>query len=454
MKKLIIFLCFIIALSACSDRKTEIIGYTVLKTDISETSFPPQIFFCPADRCDLKLFQLFDAANSSIHCALFDLDLPILISKLQEKAEIIDVKLVVDNNNFKDVGHLQFVKPDTNNQLSHNKFCIIDNYVVSTGSFNPTERGAFYNNNNLLILHSHYLSENYEQEFDELWLGKFGKGDMVPHPTLTLNNNTVENYFCPEDDCANNIKELIKNAKHSVYFMTFSFTEDSIANALVMKHHEGLDIKGVFEKTQASQYSKYELLKFQGIDVKLDNNKYNMHHKVFIIDEEIVVSGSFNPTDNGNENNDENIIIIHDKVLASKFLDEFEYVYNYNNILMTTPTAAKDIILHTVYYDAPGADTGKEYITLFNPTDEEIDIDHYRIEKDSSLMMLLGTIKPHASLVIKPSFSLPNTAAAIILRNLKTEQIDYAGYDGESEGIVRTDFTKANCKDCWSNYNS
>ena len=52
-----------------------------------------------------------------------------------------------------------------------------------------------------------------------------------------------------------------------------------------------------------------------------------MHHKVFIIDNKTVITGSYNPTANGNKNNDENMIIIHDKGIANKFLEEFNKIF-------------------------------------------------------------------------------------------------------------------------------
>ena len=51
-----------------------------------------------------------------------------------------------------------------------------------------------------------------------------------------------------------------------------------------------------------------------------------MHHKVCIIDEKIVVTGSFNPTGSGDYRNDENILIIHNEEIAKRFVEEFGYV--------------------------------------------------------------------------------------------------------------------------------
>ena len=52
-----------------------------------------------------------------------------------------------------------------------------------------------------------------------------------------------------------------------------------------------------------------------------------MHHKVFIIDENIVITGSFNPTESADKRNDENILIIHDSIVAGKYLGEFDRVW-------------------------------------------------------------------------------------------------------------------------------
>ena len=140
------------------------------------------------------------------------------------------------------------------------------------------------------------------------------KGDKVKYSKLILNGKTIENYFCPEDDCEEHVLDILNTAKESVYFMTFSFTSDAIGEKLISLHKKGVEVKGVFEKSQKNKYHEFEKLLNAGINVTWDSNKANMHHKVFIIDEEIVITGSYNPSKNGNSNNDENVVIIHDEV--------------------------------------------------------------------------------------------------------------------------------------------
>jgi len=64
-----------------------------------------------------------------------------------------------------------------------------------------------------------------------------------------------------------------------------------------------------------------------GLDVLQDGNPYLMHHKVFIIDGQTVILGSFNFSQNAETENDENLLIIDDARIAQAFSAEFQKVY-------------------------------------------------------------------------------------------------------------------------------
>ncbi len=282
-----------------------------------------KIYFCPRENCEAAFIEFLDSAKTSIHCALFDIGLKSVQQKLLEKKqEQIEVQLVTDNQYLKKFNY-SFVKADKGG-LMHNKFCIIDGKKISTGSMNPTDNCAHKNNNNLLLLNSNVLAQNYEAEFQEMWKGQFKAGQPVANPKLQLGNSTTENYFCPEDHCAYHIEEELKKAEKSIYFMAFSFTNEGIANILLLKNLDGVFIQGIMEARQVSEYSQFTRLANNKIDVVKDGNKNNMHHKVFIIDEDTVITGSFNPTGGGDANNDENILIIKDKAIAERYLEEFK----------------------------------------------------------------------------------------------------------------------------------
>lgn len=283
-----------------------------------------EIYFCPKDACEKILFEIFLGAKKSIHCAIYAINAPELLVLLAEKSREIDVKLVIDDENLIDA---EFpIKYDTKSQLSHNKFCIVDGRTAVTGSLNPTKSELPANNNNLIVIDSALLAGSYEDEFRELWSGMFGGGSRVRDPKVMLSGRLYETYFCPEDGCAGKVIENIASAKKSIQFMAFTFTNEAIADALLRK--KDIEIMGLFEKREANKkYSQYQRLRDFGIEVKLDSNPRTMHHKVFIIDNETVITGSFNPTQSADTKNDENLLIIHDKAIAKRFAIEFQTLF-------------------------------------------------------------------------------------------------------------------------------
>jgi phosphatidylserine/phosphatidylglycerophosphate/cardiolipin synthase-like enzyme len=292
----------------------------------NEKIHEPLVFFCPQDDCAENMVYLIEEA-STIHCALFDLDHKDIIQAFQKKHDQgKDVRVSLDDKYYEEE-FSDFAQPKKAKGLSHNKFCVFDNHIVWTGSFNPTRRGDENNNNNVVVYFSKTLAQNYEDEFQEIWEG-VTRGDQVKYPKVMINKKVVENYFCPEGNCRDHVLENLQQAEKSIHFMTFSFTDIPISKLLVEKHKEGVQVQGVFENNQAgSRFSEFNRHTKYGLDVKKDHNNYMMHHKVFIIDEEIVITGSYNPSNNGNFRNDENILIIHDKRIAQQFMEEFNRVW-------------------------------------------------------------------------------------------------------------------------------
>ncbi len=164
-------------------------------------------------------------------------------------------------------------------------------------------------------------------------IGRFGsppnRTDRIPNPVVKLADGTpIENYFSPHDRVANKLIESINLAKKSVHFLAFSFTHDGIGQAMLSRASAGIEVAGVFEKTQAaSGHSEYESLRRGGLAVYLDANSRNMHHKVIVIDSEIVICGSFNFSENADKTNDENLLIIYNRAIAAKFEEEFQRVH-------------------------------------------------------------------------------------------------------------------------------
>ena len=98
---------------------------------------------------------------------------------------------------------------------------------------------------------------------------------------------------------------------------------------MCIRDRAGVEIQGIFEKDQLdSSGNDYPAFLKSGYDVHLDTNTGLMHHKVIIIDGEVVVTGSYNFTQSADEKNDENLLIIHDPQVAALFEQEFKVIYD------------------------------------------------------------------------------------------------------------------------------
>ena len=214
----------------------------------------------------------------------------------------------------------------------HNKFAVIDRQEVWTGSTNLSVKGAYFHDNNLLRIQSARLAQNYSLEFEEMFKeDRFGPGspDNTPNPYFTENDTLLENYFSPEDKPSRRINELIAEAQDSIHFMAYSFTLDDLADGMIRQSRRGVEVSGVFDKGQSRSNagSEFDRMRASGIDVRLDGNKNKMHHKVIIIDEQVVITGSYNFSVNADSINDENVLVIHNEELARQYLQEFDRVY-------------------------------------------------------------------------------------------------------------------------------
>jgi len=264
------------------------------------------VYFCPTDNCSEALVGMIQQSED-VKCAFYDLEVPEVISALEEK----NAMLVLDARN----PQMQNAVYGRDNHQMHNKFCIFNTSIVATGSYNPTHRGSTANNNNLVIIRSKDVAGYYLNEFEELRKGENRKSLRLAKPKI---------YFCPEDCSPGIYTRLISSAQDSVVYAAFSFTHPDIADALVAASRRGVDIHGVSESSQDSRYSVRQRLVDAGIDAQKDTNPAFMHHKFFVIDRRIVITGSANPTKNGMERNDENIIVVDDAALARRYMQEFD----------------------------------------------------------------------------------------------------------------------------------
>jgi phosphatidylserine/phosphatidylglycerophosphate/cardiolipin synthase-like enzyme len=207
---------------------------------------------------------------------------------------------------------------------------------------NYTMNGVYRNNNNLMQIRSRRLVEAYQQEFEEMFTQRsFGITSPPGNGGAFMVEGTpISVYFASEDDVIGYILEQVEGAQQHIRFMAFSFTYDSLGEAMLQRAADGLIVEGVFETTgSGTEYSEMTRMACAGLSVMRDGNAGILHHKVIIIDDSTVITGSFNFSNSAVENNDENLLIIQDADLAALFIDEYQRV----RALATPPNVTCDV---------------------------------------------------------------------------------------------------------------
>lgn len=130
----------------------------------------------------------------------------------------------------------------------------------------------------------------------------------------------IEVYFSPKGGCTEAVVKALDAATQTVLVQAYSFTSVPIAKALVNAHKRGVKIEVILDKSQRTEkYSEADFLRSMGIPVSIDARHQIAHNKVMVIDDGIVITGSFNFTKTAEENNAENLLVIRDKALAAKY---------------------------------------------------------------------------------------------------------------------------------------
>jgi phosphatidylserine/phosphatidylglycerophosphate/cardiolipin synthase-like enzyme len=286
---------------------------------------------------DTQIVAAISQTQRTLDIAAFEWNLQSMTDAvLAAKRRGVQVRIVADDDNNVDdaeslIGQLINagipVVSDDRSAFMHNKFMIMDSTTVWMGSWNYTINDTYRNNNNALSLRSRRVVEDYQAEFNEMFLNKqFGprSPSNTPNVSFTQDGIPMQVYFASEDEVLPAIIATLHSARSSIRFMTFSYTDYDVAKEMLDRAAAGISVQGIFETT-GSQTDASELttLFCAGIDARQDGNPFVLHHKVFIVDNTTVITGSFNISTNATESNDENLVIITDPDLAALYTAEY-----------------------------------------------------------------------------------------------------------------------------------
>ena len=292
---------------------------------------------------EIALVEAINETRDSLDIAAFELNSePIYQAILEAHDRGVAVRIVTDDDHgLQDEANEALRKlraagvplvDDERSGLMHNKFMIMDGKTVWTGSWNYTVNGTYRNNNNALVMDSAVAADAFQAEFDEMYdRGEFGRTSRDDGiVSVTHADGEVSIIFGSEADEVSALRAEIEGAERSIHIMSFVFSLEELAEAILLQAaQDDVKAQGIFEKRNSTaSWSQLPALYCAGAEMRQDGNPYTLHHKVIIIDERTVITGSFNFSGNAARNNDENIVIIRDATIAGLYLEEWQRIWD------------------------------------------------------------------------------------------------------------------------------
>jgi hypothetical protein len=290
-----------------------------------------------------RLLALIDGAQSSIDIALYGLDRQSVVDALiSANGRGVTVRVVGDDDAALEysAAYQQLVNAgippvlDDSGYIQHNKFLVVDSQVVWTGSTNFTDTGFTLNANNSVVITDTVMAGIYTQEFEEMWVDTYFHNDKSDNTThlLDYNGTRVKSFFSPTDLVAFEVWGELAGADESIHFAMFYWTDPLLADRAIERMQEGVTVKGVWDQLgMANSGDQAERMCEAGAQIGTEDLPGKVHHKFAVIDvygsDPTVILGSYNWTDSGAYQNDENTLIIHDAALAEAYYQEWERLW-------------------------------------------------------------------------------------------------------------------------------
>ncbi|CAG5117662.1 unnamed protein product [Candidula unifasciata] len=144
-----------------------------------------------------------------------------------------------------------------------------------------------------------------------------GNGCMKVNCRFSHNKTSLSELYRHMLDCQ-------KTMDVCVYIITCK----DLADILSRLFRRGVKIRIISDSEQLrSSGSQIWSLRKEGIPVRTNPSSYLMHHKFVVIDEKVLINGSFNWTAQAITGNQENVIITDDDAVSSLFVAEFQRLW-------------------------------------------------------------------------------------------------------------------------------
>eukprot|EP01015_Nassula_variabilis_P020844 TRINITY_DN3659_c0_g1_i2.p2 TRINITY_DN3659_c0_g1~~TRINITY_DN3659_c0_g1_i2.p2 ORF type:complete len:136 (-),score=37.12 TRINITY_DN3659_c0_g1_i2:66-473(-) len=125
------------------------------------------------------------------------------------------------------------------------------------------------------------------------------------------------------------IRDSLYRAKKTLKVCLFTISEDRLSGALIDLQKKGVDVQVITDdQCKDNQGADIETMAGKGVSCRIDSREdAHMHNKFVIVDDDILINGSFNWTYSAVTKNNENVSISGDKKLITKYTEYFDKLW-------------------------------------------------------------------------------------------------------------------------------
>lgn len=168
---------------------------------------------------------------------------------------------------------------------------------------------------------------------DNYTVSKLGDTYIILGGVTATNKPTINQaYFL---NIENKVLDALSNAKVSIRLAMAWFTNERLQAKLVEKLSEGLDIKIIIYKDGVNRKHGVDLSAFDVTEMRGSRGGI-MHNKFCVLDNQVVISGSYNWSDNAEFRNDENIDVNENNASATQYSLEFKRLISVSKGIATS----------------------------------------------------------------------------------------------------------------------
>jgi phosphatidylserine/phosphatidylglycerophosphate/cardiolipin synthase-like enzyme len=253
--------------------------------------------------------------------------------------------------------------------LMHHKFMVVDgkqtivtsaNWTLSDVHGDLSRRETRGNQNNLLLIDSTSVAQNFAQEFNLMWGDgpgglpdsqfKAAKPDR-PAVSMPVGDSLVTIHFSPSAKSQawatttnGLIGQTLARSKSQIDLALFVFSEPQLGELLEVSSARQVSVRMLIDRDFA--YRPYsQMLAMLGVKPCQASQRRIwaqpittagvpelpvgdlLHHKFAVIDKSIIITGSHNWSAAGNYKNDETLLVVESPTVAAHFQREFDGLY-------------------------------------------------------------------------------------------------------------------------------